>query len=206
MALTFQSAGMATIPNQPHDTSPCNRARGFTMIEVLVAVLLLSLGVLGTVGMQASSLRANREARAQEVGTRMATELAELIRANHTQARNRTAAANPYLVDFSITAPAVASDCFTASSCTDRLAIAKRDVADWAGRATRLLPGVRVKVCYDNAPHSGGLPKWACDGSGETLYVKIGWTRSTLDSSATTVDAASLPSIMLPVTPGMVTP
>ena len=79
-------------------------------------------------------------------------------------------------------------------------------MADWAGRAARLLPGVRVKVCYDNAPHSGGLPEWACDGIGETLYVKIGWTRAALDSSRTTVDAASVPSIMLPVTPGMVTP
>lgn len=206
MALTLQSADMATVPHRPHGIGPCRRARGFTLIEVLVAVLVLSLGVLGMVGMQASSLRANREARAQEVGTRMATELAELIRSNHTQARNRTAAANPYLVDFSITAPAAASDCFTASSCTDRLAIAKRDVADWTGRAARLLPGVRVKVCYDNAPHGGGLPEWACDGAGETLYVKIGWTRSALDSSRTTVDAASVPSIMLPVTPGMVTP
>jgi type IV pilus assembly protein PilV len=178
-------------------------AAGFTLIEVLVAVLVLSLGVLGAAGMQAASLRANREARSQEVGTRMATELAELIRANHTQARNKTAATNPYLLDFSLTGPTGGADCYTGSSCADTMDIARRDVADWAGRATRLLPGLRVKVCYDAAPHSAaGLPEWACDNAGDTLYVKIGWTRSALDSSSTTLDAASVPAVTLPVTPG----
>lgn len=83
----------------PVSMCPAPQARGFTLIEVLVAILVLSLGVLGAAGMQVASLRANREARAQETGTRLATELAELIRANHTQARNAAAATNPYLMD-----------------------------------------------------------------------------------------------------------
>ena len=39
-------------------------AGGFTLIEVLVAVLVLSLGVLGAARMQVASLRANRKVRA----------------------------------------------------------------------------------------------------------------------------------------------
>jgi len=181
---------------------PLRREAGFTLIEVLVAVLVLSLGVLGAAGMQAASLRANREARAQEVGTRMAMELAELIRANHVQARNTTADTNPYLLDFSNTAPSTSSTCFTAAGCSSRLDVATRDVTDWAQRAAPLLPGIRVKVCYDTDPFdSSGKPRWACDGSGDTIQVKIGWARADLNRSTNSVDAATAPAVVLPVTP-----
>jgi type IV pilus assembly protein PilV len=194
-AWTAGVAGAATTARRPR------QAAGFTLVEVLVAVLVLSLGVLGAAGMQAASLRSNREARAQEVGTRLATELAELMRANHMLASQKSAAANPYLLDFANQAPAAGANCFTASSCNTALAIAQRDVADWAQRAAQVLPGIRVKVCFDAAPTAGGLPEWACDGNGDTLYVKIGWTRMAADSRRTTLDAATVPAVMLPVSP-----
>ena len=177
-------------------------AAGFTLIEVLVAVLVLSLGVLGAAGMQVASLRANREARSQEVGTRMAMELAELIRANHILAAGTTTATNPYLLSFSGTAPSNSSTCFTASGCSTTLDIAKRDVDDWTQRAAALLPGIVVRVCYDAAPFDGsGLPEWSCDGNGNTLQIKIGWTRANLDSSTNSLDQATTPAVVLPVTP-----
>ena len=186
----------------PHPVHAPRRAAGFTLVEVLVAVLVLSLGVLGAAGMQAASLRANREARVQEVGTRMAMELAELIRANHVQARNSTAATNPYLLDFSNTAPATSSTCFTTAGCTSPMDIATRDVTDWAQRAAPLLPGIRVKVCYDTEPFdASGKPQWTCNNSGDTIQVKIGWARADLNRSTNSVDAATTPAVVLPVTP-----
>lgn len=177
-------------------------ARGFTLIEVLVAVLILSLGVLGAAGMQLTSMKATNESRSQEVGTRLAMELGELIRANHVRARNKTTATNPYLLSFSGSAPARTASCFTASACTDTLAIAQRDVEDWAQRAEALLPGIRVVACYDAAPFTAaGLPEWACDGNGETIQIKIGWTRASLDRSTNSVDVASTPAVILPVMP-----
>lgn len=175
---------------------------GFTLIEVLVAVLVLSLGVLGAAGMQVASLRANREARAQEVGTRLAMELAELIRANHILAAGTATATNPYLLSFSGTAPSNSSTCFTASACSSTLDIAKRDVDDWALRAAGALPGIVVRVCYDAAPFdAGGLPEWSCDGAGNTIQIKIGWTRANLDRSTNSLDQATTPAVVLPVTP-----
>ncbi len=177
-------------------------AGGFTLIEVLVAVLVLSLGVLGAAGMQVASLRANREARAQEVGTRLAMELAELIRANHILAAGTTTATNPYLLSFSGTAPSNSMTCFTASGCSSTLDIAKRDVDDWALRAADALPGIVVRVCYDAAPFdAGGTPEWSCDGTGNTMQIKIGWTRANLDRSTNALDQATTPAVVLPVTP-----
>jgi type IV pilus assembly protein PilV len=179
------------------------REAGFTLIEVLVAVLVLSLGVLGAAGMQAVSLQSNREARMQEVGTRLAAELGELVRANHVLARTTDPGSNPYLIDISGTSPSTTLTCFTAASCSSPADIARRDVADWAQRAALLLPGLRAKVCYDAAPFDAatGRPEWACDSAGDTLQIKIGWTRPDLNRSTHTQDAATTPAVVLPVKP-----
>jgi type IV pilus assembly protein PilV len=44
-----------------HLTCRGRRARGFTLIEVLISVLIFSFGILGTVGMQARALQASTQ-------------------------------------------------------------------------------------------------------------------------------------------------
>jgi len=52
-----------------HDRSyPRHLALGFPLIEVLVAIVVLSFGLLGMVGMQAASLHANRASMAAIYG------------------------------------------------------------------------------------------------------------------------------------------
>lgn len=54
----------------------CRRAaRGFTMIEVLVALLVFSLGVLGLVSIQATAARMATDARDRAVATFLADQL-----------------------------------------------------------------------------------------------------------------------------------
>lgn len=53
----------------------CRSAAGFTVLEVLVATLMLGIGLVGIMGMQATSAVANRST----YNTRVATELAESI-------------------------------------------------------------------------------------------------------------------------------
>jgi prepilin-type N-terminal cleavage/methylation domain-containing protein len=48
------------------------RLHGMTLVEVLVATVLLAVGVLAALGLQTSALRTNREARTLQEATRIA--------------------------------------------------------------------------------------------------------------------------------------
>ncbi len=55
---------------------------GFTLLEILVAVLVLSIGLLGIAGLQVTGLRFNHSAYARTQATLLAYELADRMRAN----------------------------------------------------------------------------------------------------------------------------
>ena len=197
----------------PHAGHRPHRPSGFSLIEVLVSIVVLSFGLLGMAGMQAASLQANREARLQSSATVLARELAEKIRGNKIIGI-LTTAANPYLGSFSsplaATTPAY---CLSvgATACANATAIANAEMTEWLARVDTELPGARVDVCYDSAPFdASGLPRWACAGGG-VIVVKIGWTKSSTNKSLSVSAAASapqaferatIPSIVLPVTAG----
>ena len=57
------------------------------MIEVLIAVLVLAVGLLGVAGMQLSALRSNQAAYERSVETIMASSIAERMAANRASAQ-----------------------------------------------------------------------------------------------------------------------
>lgn len=174
------------------------------MLEVLVSILVLSIGVLGAVGLQVMALQSNRDARLQSSAVRYARELAELMRGNNAVATQTTA--NPYLFDSTGGAPAAGADCRNA--VCDAAAIASFQASDWWRRVNEELPEARVSVCFDATPYDGaGLPQWGCSGGGGVAVVKIGWTRQSTDNGAgdpeaSGLDRAARPSIVLPVIAG----
>lgn len=189
--------------------------RGFTLIEVLVAIIVFSFGLLGMVGMQAFALQANREARLQSQATSLARELAEMMRGNKQIAVLTTTASNPYLGTYAVGSltPSTASYCLSVgSSCSSTADVASAQMTDWLARVDATLPGARISVCLDGAPYdSNGLPQWSCTPStaNEIIFIKIGWTQSGTDRSKTGTaainqasDTNSRPNLVLPVTSG----
>ena len=71
-------------PNPVHST---RRQRGFTMIEVLIAVLVLAIGLLGMAHMQASGMRSTHGAYLRTQATVLAGDILDSMRANVTAAR-----------------------------------------------------------------------------------------------------------------------
>jgi type IV pilus assembly protein PilV len=190
---------------------PPRRDSGFSLIEVLISIVVLSFGVLGMVGMQAAALQANREARLQAAATVLGRELGEMMRANKAIATLTTSATNPYLGSFSTplaaTAPSYCLNVATGTTaCANETEIASAQMTEWLTRVDNELPGARVDTCFDSAPFdAAGLPRWTCDNIGDVIVVKIGWTRGSTDRSKTgtaAFDMATVPSVTFPVTAG----
>jgi type IV pilus assembly protein PilV len=60
------------------------RQKGFTLLEVLVAMLVLSIGLLGLAGLMASSLRNNHSAYYRTQATWLAYDVIDRMRVNRT--------------------------------------------------------------------------------------------------------------------------
>ena len=182
-----------------------NHQQGFSMMEVLIAVVVLTIGLLGGAAMQAQALSSNRDARLTSVAVALAREVGEMMRGNKDVAIQISSANNPYLVASSGEPLTGAPDCF-ANSCTVPADLARWQMQDWITRVQAELPGARVTVCYDSTPFdASGTPQWACSNTGGVAIVKIGWTKRTTDSGADTANAfdrATTPSIVFPVIAG----
>ena len=199
--LSTNSYGAATPARTPATTQS-----GFSLVEILVSIVVLSLGMLGAVGMQATAMQSNKEARSQALATTFARELAEKMRGNHTVAIQTSAASNPFLFDSTLTGTSsVASftvNCFTAG-CPLAADEAAWDVADWQGRVLAALPTPRVKVCFDKSPFdSAGTPRWACTNDGDVAVLKMSWTRNTTAGTLEFAANSGVPVVVVPLTAG----
>lgn len=182
---------------------------GFSLIEVLVAIIILSVGMLGAVGMQATALQSNKETRYQAIATTFGRELAEKMRGNNTIAIKTVA--NPYLFDQTLSAapalPGGLVNCFT-SGCTSPGTLATWDVFDWQQRVQLALPTPRVKVCFDDDPFdSTGKARWACapatgGAGGNVAVLKMSWTRNNTAGVLEFATGAGVPVVVVPLTAG----
>lgn len=71
---------MSNIPSKPAQA-------GFTMLEVLVAMVILSIGLLGLAGLQATGLQANHSAYLRSQAAFLAYDILDIMRANREGAR-----------------------------------------------------------------------------------------------------------------------
>ncbi len=179
---------------------------GFSLIEVLIAIIILSIGMLGAVGMQSTAMQSNKETRNQAAAVTFARELGERMRGNHTIAIQTTAANNPYLFDTTLTGTSTVAtfsvNCFTAG-CPILKDAASWDVADWQARVQAFLPTPRVKVCFDKNPYdSAGVARWTCTDDGDLSVLKMSWTSSNTAGSLTFAASTGIPMVVLPLTAG----
>ena len=108
---------------------------GFSMVEVLVSIVILSFGLLGMVGLQAAALSTNRDARLQSSAIVLARELAEMMRGNKDVALLATS--NPYVVG-ELSSPLVSPTpiyCLSVgSTCANPTQAAQAQITDWLAR------------------------------------------------------------------------
>jgi type IV pilus assembly protein PilV len=156
--------------------SPLRVRAGFTLVEVLVALLVVALGIAGAAGLQTLAVRAARDTAHLSDGTRLARSLAERMRANP---RALAQPDNPYLhldYDAGSGAPTAPALCYADADC-DADALARFDVFEVLDAISAGFPGGRIRVCRDaGAPDATGALPWTCEAEdGSPIVVKLGW-------------------------------
>jgi type IV pilus assembly protein PilV len=157
----------------------CSRSLGFTMLEVLVAILVIAIGLLGMAALQMNALRMGQSAYHRSVASQLAYDMSDRMRGNFAGViafgYNRTGVATDY-------ADAVAA-CTTTAGCI-AADLAKNDAYEWQQQVRALLPSAEAIVCVDSTPDDGASgTTHECDGlmptspSERPLHaVKIWWS------------------------------
>lgn len=121
--------------------------KGFSLIEVLVALLVLSLGLLGLAALQATSLSFNTDAYTRTQATVFAYDILDKMRANATGVSNGNydvtsdaAAATKISTYNGCKASGSTCNCSGTSTCTTAN-LALYDLGTWYERMALALPG-----------------------------------------------------------------
>ncbi len=153
--------------------------RGFSLIEVLIALIIMSVGMLGIAGLYVQSLQAGRTSMFRHQAVALAGDVADRIRANPT--------AGIFYTD-----PAGAdNNCVAAGVDCDVAGMALHDVFLWKQQAGESLPG--------SAPTGGGDVTVAFDDTVvPPLYtITVSWE----EPGITDLDAPPSYVVTIPVNP-----
>ena len=129
------------------------RQSGFSMIEVLIALLVLAFGLLGLAFMQTLNLRYTKSAQQRTQAVNLASELLDTMRANRSQLSSYAMAAGDFAtIDASGGCP------------TDPVSSVANNIERWQCEVREALgPGAFAVVTVDAAPTVSVSVHWAED-------------------------------------------
>jgi type IV pilus assembly protein PilV len=142
-----------------------NKSRGFTLLEVLIAIVLIGFAFLSTASLHIRSLRDTKQS-SQVV---MAAQLAEDLSA-------RLRASSPLELGALLgSTGASTTTCFTAAGCLPA-EMAKDEIEKWKDTIPTRLLGARGTVCRDSALATGSLTDDNCTGNAaDPIVIKVWW-------------------------------
>ena len=138
------------------------RVTGFTLVEVLVALVVLAVGMLGMSALLLEGLRGSRIALEHTQAVNLAADMAERMRANR-------AAARAYDTVDGTPDPELDAACESAADPCEPVALAGNDLRRWLGAVAAALPDGRGEIevePIDPAAHRGTVTvRWARDAA-----------------------------------------
>jgi type IV pilus assembly protein PilV len=131
--------------------------RGFTLLEVMIAVFILAIGLLGMAHLQITSLKHNQTAEFRTQAALLAADMLDRMRANRDAAQNGN-----YAIAIDAAPPSSASD------------MADADIVEWRNNLSQYLPnGTGQIACGAFNVNS----EFICD-------ITIGWTETQIDTDS----------------------
>jgi type IV pilus assembly protein PilV len=154
---------------------PVIKQDGMGLLEVLVAIVVISFGLLGLGGLQITGVRNNHVAYMRSIATQQAQDIADRMRANKVGL-----AAGNY---DSISGTPSANSCISTTTGCTPAQTAQQDTRQWNTNLSRLMPSGQGVVCIDGTPNDGLPGATACDGAAsaaaaERLVIKIWWNEN----------------------------
>lgn len=141
------------------------RQQGFSLLEVLIAMLILGVAVMGFAGLQVRALQSTGVAHVRSQAMTLATDTTERIRANRLALATYLTATN-WTDDLPAGAPSSwANTCLltsTASNGCSDIQMAQFDIQEVRYIASQVLPNGTVNVSN-------------CDGGGLVACVAVAW-------------------------------
>jgi type IV pilus assembly protein PilV len=138
-----------------------------TLVEVLVTLVVVSIGLLGVAALQLTSLKSNQESYVRSQAAMLAADILDRMRSNQTGFKAG---------DYDMANDATGFDQAGASGT-----VAATDIAAWQATINRLLPG-------SDGDAAGRIVR-----NGRIVTITIRWAEREEQSTARTYDPASLP-------------
>lgn len=114
---------------------------GVSLIEVLVAILVIALGILTMLAMQINSTKLTKTSEMRAMGALLVSDLADRMRANRTGFTN-----NEYAVTESAAAPKAITTCTGSKANCTPAEMAQQDLAEWLTNIRFNLPSGTARV------------------------------------------------------------
>ena len=174
---------------------PSIAKRGFTLLEVLIALLIFSLGLMGLAGLLTTSVKTNHSAYLRTQAIFLAQSMADRMRANplglwHAKYNLGT------IQTTAGTAPAAATntpsgsmqDC-TGSSCP-YTNVATRDLQVFQNQLVQFLPNAGVAInCTAPASIPAAAQLLTLPPYAQTCEIQVSWTQLPITGQSTTQTA-----------------
>ncbi len=125
----------------PMSTPPGGAFRGFTLLEVLIALVILGFGFLGAGKLLMMSVKANDSAYMRTVATELAYSMMDTIRANRAAALTGSYSVTPVTIGSYTNTLAGSTSCYnTLSSSQSATTVATCDINQWEYQLALRLP------------------------------------------------------------------
>ncbi|MDP2904118.1 MAG: type IV pilus modification protein PilV [Methylovulum sp.] len=152
------------------------KATGFTLIEVLVSLVLLSGGLLGLAALQATSLKNNQIAYNRNQATQLAYDMTDRMRVNIDEVLNpatRLPLPNSTYMTLAPNAAASQPDCIAVSATCTIADMAQNDLFEWNNAIALTLPNGTGSITVDAA---------------QVFTITITWTENSDRNNDGTID------------------
>jgi type IV pilus assembly protein PilV len=140
---------------------------GFSLVEVLIALVIMSVGMLGIAGLYVQSLQAGRTSMFRHNAVTLAGDVADRIRANPTAGVAYNHAANATGTD---------NNCVTGGVICNPANMADNDIFLWQAQADDTLPNGAVDIVFNagvNPPTYQITISWDEPGEQPTYIINI---------------------------------